>query len=99
MPSVPPTSQTNPTPPPGSPNFRLVTPDSGDSVPNTDNVRTVISSSSGNSEDWDKLPGQQLAHYEVLEPIGAGGMATVFRAKDINLGRFVALKILNMGLA
>ncbi|MFL5330523.1 MAG: serine/threonine-protein kinase [Gemmataceae bacterium] len=94
MPSVPPASPSNPTPPPGATSFRLVAPDSGDSVPNTDNVRTVISSSSGNGEDWDKLPGQHLAHYEVLEPIGSGGMATVFRAKDENLGRTVALKIL-----
>jgi serine/threonine protein kinase len=95
MPSVPPTSHSKPTPPPGSTSFRLITPDSGDSAPNnTDNVGTVISSSSGHSEDWDKLPGQHFAHYEVLEPIGAGGMATVFRAKDLNLGRIVALKIL-----
>ena len=32
--------------------------------------------------------------YEILEKIGIGGMATVYRAKDIKLNREVALKVL-----
>lgn len=38
--------------------------------------------------------GARLGPYEVLAPIGAGGMGEVYRAKDTRLGREVALKIL-----
>lgn len=33
--------------------------------------------------------GHKLAHYEILEPIGKGGMGEVYRAKDGKLGRNV----------
>ena len=39
-------------------------------------------------------PGQKLAHYEIVEPIGKGGMGEVFRARDTKLGRDVAIKVL-----
>src|SRR5450759_1353689 len=39
-------------------------------------------------------PGSKLGPYEILAPIGAGGMGEVYRAKDTRLGRDVALKIL-----
>jgi hypothetical protein len=42
----------------------------------------------------DGLRGKKLAHFELLEPIGVGGMAAVIRANDLQLGRVVALKIL-----
>ena len=38
--------------------------------------------------------GTRLGPYEVLGPIGAGGMGQVFRARDTRLGRDVAVKIL-----
>jgi serine/threonine protein kinase len=40
------------------------------------------------------LRGRTLAHFELLEPIGVGGMAAVIRARDLQLDRSVALKIL-----
>ena len=39
-------------------------------------------------------PGQRLGQYEVLSPLGAGGMGEVYRAKDTRLGRHVAIKVL-----
>ena len=38
--------------------------------------------------------GSQLGPYEVIEPIGAGGMGEVYRARDTKLGRDVAIKVL-----
>jgi len=38
--------------------------------------------------------GTQVGPYEVLSPIGAGGMGEVYRARDTRLGREVAIKIL-----
>src|SRR5579864_720964 len=38
--------------------------------------------------------GDRLGPYEILAPIGAGGMGEVYRAFDARLGRDVALKIL-----
>lgn len=40
------------------------------------------------------LRGRRLAHFELIEPIGVGGMAAVIRACDTQLDRQVALKIL-----
>ncbi len=41
-----------------------------------------------------ELKGRRISHYLVLDPIGAGGMGEVYRAEDLNLKRFVALKFL-----
>jgi serine/threonine protein kinase len=39
-------------------------------------------------------PGFKLGPYEILSPLGAGGMGEVYRAKDPRLGREVAIKVL-----
>ncbi len=40
------------------------------------------------------LPGTRLGPYEILAPLGAGGMGEVYRAKDSRLGREAAIKVL-----
>lgn len=38
--------------------------------------------------------GQRLAQYEVLSPLGSGGMGEVYRARDLRLDREVAIKVM-----
>src|SRR3954470_23125573 len=44
-------------------------------------------------------PGTRLGPYEILAPIGAGGMGEVYRAKDTKLDREVAIKVLPTAVA
>ena len=39
-------------------------------------------------------PGARLGAYEIVAPLGAGGMGEVYRARDTKLGRDVAIKVL-----
>ncbi len=73
-------------------------------APLEDEHPTVISGARQRSGPFDpsvglSLAGRKLGHFELIESVGAGGMAAVLKARDLDLGRVVALKILPPDMA
>jgi len=97
LPHTPAPPRAEPSPPAGAEDVVNLL---GSPLEPTDDAPTVISKAAPGGAARAEEPfgsglrGRRLAHFELIEPIGIGGMAAVLRARDTQLDRLVALKIL-----
>ena len=54
----------------------------------------LVRTSAGSYNKWQLKDGEEISHYRIVRPIGAGGMGEVYLAEDNRLRRQVALKLL-----
>ncbi len=59
---------------------------------------TIKSSTPANSDQFTPVPGDLIREYEIIELIGKGGMATVYKARHTLINQLVALKTLRHSL-
>jgi predicted Ser/Thr protein kinase len=88
----------------GNPGASPIAPSNSGDAGNTDDAPTVITRNHAAAlphplplpvtGDPPSVSGRRLGHFELIGSIGAGGMAAVLKARDLELGRVVALKIL-----
>jgi serine/threonine protein kinase/DNA-directed RNA polymerase subunit RPC12/RpoP len=49
-------------------------------------------------ESLEQIAGKKFGHFQIIDPLGRGGMGQVFRALDTSLKRYVAVKVLRSGI-
>lgn len=65
----------------------------------TSNSDVLLHAATPATEDPDSLIGQMFGHFQIVSPLGRGGMGQVYQALDTSLQRYVAVKLLRSGLA